>query len=259
MKNEALQIEHNSKMIRLGSLLQRFYFKPTFLGTENINASKPAMYVGNHTIYGVLDSPILIDYLFTEHKIAIVSLGDHIHFKVPLWRDMVKKMGAVQGLQEYAQEAMRQGYSILVFPGGGREVVKRKGEEYQLIWKERYGFLKLAQTFNYEIAPFVALGGDDVFDLVLDANVLLKQSWFQKILSVPKIGKFLRHGEVFPSIPKNIIPKRIPFYFKFLPRMSLEQITSVDDLKDFRAEIQQQLYKEIEVLKQLRTQEDFNR
>ena len=184
MKNKALYIRHNSKLIRLGSLLQRFYFKPTFLGTENINPSKPAMYVGNHTIYGVLDSPVLIDYLFTEHKIVIVSLGDHIHFKVPVWRKMVEGMGAVQGLRENAREAMSQGYSILVFPGGGREVVKRKGEEYQLIWKERYGFLELAQEYGYDIAPFVALGGDDVFDLAYDANSLLDQKWFQKILSI---------------------------------------------------------------------------
>ncbi|MBU3847292.1 MAG: acyltransferase family protein [Candidatus Acinetobacter avistercoris] len=258
MTQKALHIEHNSKMIRLGSALQRFYFKPTFIGTENLNTQKPAMYVGNHTIYGVLDSPIFIDYLFTEHKIAIVSLADHVHFKVPLWRDMVKKMGAVQGLQEYAQEAMRQGYSILVFPGGGREVVKRKGEQYQLIWKQRYGFLKLAQIFNYEIAPFAALGGDDVFDLAYDANILLEKSWFKKILSVPKIGKLLRQGDVIPSIPKNIIPKRIPFYFKFLPRLSLAEVRTDEQLKVFRDQLQQQIYNEIDALKQLRKTELLN-
>lgn len=255
MTHKALHIEHNSKMIRLSSALQRFYFKPTFIGTENLNTQTPAMYVGNHTIYGILDSPILIDYLFNEHKIAIVSLGDHVHFKVPIWRDIVKKMGAVQGLQEYAQEAMRQGYSILVFPGGGREVVKRKGEQYQLIWKERYGFLKLAQIFNYEIAPFVALGGDDVFDLAYDANILLEKSWFKKILSVPKIGKLLRHGDVIPSIPKNIVPKRIPFYFKFLPRLSVAKVTTEEQLKLFRDQLQKQIYSEIELLKQLRETE----
>lgn len=240
-------------MIRLGSILQRLYFKPTFLGVENIHANKPAMYVGNHTIYGVLDSPILIDYLFTEHKIAIVSLGDHVHFKVPVWRNMVKKMGAVQGLQEYAQQAMQQGYSILVFPGGGREVVKRRGEEYQLIWKERYGFLKLAQAYNYDIAPFVALGGDDVYDLAFDANVLIEQDWFKKLLSVPKIGQFLRQGEVIPSIPKNLIPKRIPFYFKFLPRINVQDFHS-NDLVIFRDELQKQLYAEIDALKKIREQ-----
>lgn len=256
MKNRALQIQHNSKMIRLGSVLQRFYFKPTFIGIEHIKPSKPAMYVGNHTIYGVLDSPILIDYLFTEHKIAVVSLGDHVHFKVPLWRTLVQGMGAIDGLQESAREVMRQGYSILVFPGGGREVSKRKGEEYQLIWKERYGFLKLAQEFGYEIAPFVALGGDDVYDLAYDANALLQQGWFKKLLSIPKIDQMLRHGEVIPSIPKNIIPKRIPFYFKFMPRISLEDVQTLDDLKSFRDDLQQLLYKEIDVLKQLRQNTD---
>ncbi len=44
----------------LGELrsISKQYFQPTFLGAEYINASIPAMYVGNHTMYGVLDAPI---------------------------------------------------------------------------------------------------------------------------------------------------------------------------------------------------------
>lgn len=252
MKNKALLIQHNSTLIRLGSVLQRFYFKPTFLGAEYLQPSKPAMYVANHTIYGVLDTPILIDYLFTEHKIAIVSLADHIHFQMPVWRKLVKGMGGIEAYKECARAAMRQGYSVLVFPGGGREVSKRKGEEYQLIWKERYGFIKLAEEFGYEIAPFVAVGGDDVFDLAYDANTLLKQTWFQKILKIPKIDTLLRQGEAIPSIPKNLIPKRLPFYFKFLPRLSVEHITNDEERKIFRDDLQHLLYSEIDQVKSYR-------
>nr|HMS80226.1 hypothetical protein [Burkholderiaceae bacterium] len=36
---------------------------------------------------------------------------------------------------------MRAGESVLVFPGGGREVFKHKGERYHLIWKNRPGYL----------------------------------------------------------------------------------------------------------------------
>lgn len=255
MKKETLHIRHNAKLIRLGSMLQRFYFRPTFLGSENIDTSRPAMYVGNHTIYGVLDAPLIIDYLFTEHKIAIVSLGDHMHFSVPGWRKMVENMGAIQGLRENAREAMRQGYSILVFPGGGREVVKRKGEEYQLIWKERFGFLELAHEFDYEIAPFIALGGDEVFDLAFDANQILNQMWFQRVLKIPSLGRFLRQGDVIPSIPKNIIPKRLPFYFKFLPRLSTEQLDNKESLYVFREMLQQQIYDGIDSLMELRASE----
>ena len=252
MRKTELKIQHNSKIIKMISALQRYYFRPTFLGTENLNSQKPAMYVGNHTIYGVLDSPILIDYLFNEHKIAVVSLADHMHFHIPIWKEVVKRVGGVDGIQEYAKEAMRQGYSILVFPGGGREVIKRKGEAYQLIWKQRFGFLKLAQEFDYDIAPFVALGGDEVFDLGFDANVLLKQKWFNKLLSNKKIGSLLRQGEVIPSIPTHIIPKRIPFYFKFMPRLSIDQIETMEDMIAFRDDLQQLIYTEIENLKQYR-------
>lgn len=258
MTDKNLTIRHNAKLIRLISSLQRFYFRPTFLGAENLVAHKPAMYVGNHTIYGVLDSPILIDYLFTEHKIAVVSLADHMHFHIPVWKEVVKRVGGIDGIQEYAKAAMRQGYSILVFPGGGREVIKRKGEAYQLIWKQRFGFLKLAQEFGYEIAPFVALGGDEVFDLGFDVNVLLQQKWFNKILSNPKIDRFLRHGEVIPSIPKHLIPKRIPFYFKFMPRLATDQIQTMDDMMLFRDQLQQLIYTEIEALKLYRSEDvDF--
>ena len=252
MTQKELKIQHNSKIIKMISALQRYYFRPTFLGAENLNPQKPAMYVGNHTIYGVLDSPILIDYLFNEHKIAVVSLADHIHFHLPIWKEVVKRVGGVDGIQEYAKEAMRQGYSILVFPGGGREVIKRKGEAYQLIWKQRFGFLKLAQEFGYDIAPFVALGGDEVFELGFDVNVLLKQKWFNKLLSNKKIGSFLRQGEVIPSIPTHIIPKRIPFYFKFMPRLAIDQIETMEELIAFRDDLQQLIYAEIESLKQVR-------
>ena len=252
MRKTELNIQHNSKIIQMISALQRYYFRPTFLGAENLNPQKPAMYGGNHTIYGVLDSPILIDYLFNEHKIAVVSLADHIHFHLPIWKEVVKRVGGVDGIQEYAKEAMRQGYSILVFPGGGREVIKRKGEAYQLIWKQRFGFLKLAQEFGYDIAPFVALGGDEVFELGFDANVLLKQKWFNKLLSNKKIGSFLRQGEVIPSIPTHIIPKRIPFYFKFMPRLAIDQIETMEELIAFRDDLQQLIYTEIDNLKQIR-------
>jgi 1-acyl-sn-glycerol-3-phosphate acyltransferase len=247
-----LQVEHDAKWIKRLSTLSKLYFTPTFFGAEHIDASKPAMYVGNHTLYGVFDSPILIDYLYNQHKVAMVSIADHGHFYLPFWRTVFKKFGAIDGEKEYIRAAMQQGYSILVFPGGGREVLKRKGEAYQLIWKQRYGFLKLAQEFNYDIVPFAALGGDEVFELGFDANQIIESKWFQKLLKVPQLDKLLRHGDVIPSLPKNIIPKRVPFYFQFMPRQNLMHIENTEQLKDFRDQVQQQIYAGLEHLKQQR-------
>jgi hypothetical protein len=41
-------------------------------------------------------------------------------------------------------ELMRDGASILVFPGGAREAFERRGERYRLIWDGRTGFARLA-------------------------------------------------------------------------------------------------------------------
>ena len=254
-----LQVEHDAKWIKRLSALSKVYFTPTFIGAEQLDASQPAMYVGNHSMYGVLDSPMLIDYLYNEHQVAVVSIADHSHFYLPLWRSVVKKFGAVDGVPAYVREAMRQGYSILVFPGGGREVLKREGEQYHLIWKQRYGFLKLAQEFGYDIVPFAALGGDEVFDIGFDANKVVQHQYFQKLLQVPQLSRLLRKGEVIPSLPKHLIPKRLPFYFKFMPRQSLMHIENLEQLQQFRDLIAAEIYTGLADLRVLRQQQHGDR
>ena len=254
-----LQVEHDAKWIKRLSALSKVYFTPTFIGAEQLDASQPAMYVGNHSLYGVLDSPMLIDYLYNEHQVAVVSIADHSHFYLPLWRSVVKKFGAVDGIPAYVREAMQQGYSILVFAGGGREVLKREGEQYQLIWKQRYGFLKLAQEFGYDIVPFAALGGDEVFDIGFDANKVVQHQYFQKLLQVPQLSRLLRKGEVIPSLPKHLIPKRLPFYFKFMPRQSLMHIENLEQLQQFRDLIAAEIYTGLADLRVLRQQQHGDR
>ena len=254
-----LQVEHDAKWIKRLSALSKVYFTPTFIGAEQLDASQPAMYVGNHSMYGVLDSPMLIDYLYNEHQVAVVSIADHSHFYLPLWRSVVKKFGAVDGVPAYVREAMQQGYSILVFPSGGREVLKREGEQYHLIWKQRYGFLKLAQEFGYDIVPFAALGGDEVFDIGFDANKVVQHQYFQKLLQVPQLNRLLRKGEVIPSLPKHLIPKRLPFYFKFMPRQSLMHIENLEQLQQFRDLIAAEIYTGLVDLRVLRQQQHGDR
>ena len=254
-----LQVEHDAKWIKRLSALSKVYFTPTFIGAEQLDASQPAMYVGNHSLYGVLDSPMLIDYLYNEHQVAVVSIADHSHFYLPLWRSVVKKFGAIDGVPAYVREAMQQGYSILVFPGGGREVLKREGEQYQLIWKQRYGFLKLAQEFGYDIVPFAALGGDEVFDIGFDAKKVVQHQYFQKLLQVPQLSRLLRKGEVIPSLPKHLIPKRLPFYFKFMPRQSLMHIENLEQLQQFRDLIAAEIYTGLADLRVLRQQQHGDR
>ena len=146
---------------------------PKSIGIEQVPDRGPLLFVGNHTIFGVLDAPMMFFELYTKRGIFLRSLGDHLHFRIPLWRDLLRRFGVVDGTRENCAQLMRAGESILVFPGGGREVAKRKGEKYKLIWKNRVGFARMAIRFGCPIVPFAAVGAEDAFDILLDANDLM--------------------------------------------------------------------------------------
>ncbi|MBI5311264.1 MAG: acyltransferase family protein [Actinobacteria bacterium] len=143
--------------------------RPKFYGIERAGG-EPALFVGNHTVYGVIDVPFMIAELWKTHGLAIRSLGDHRHWSVPLWREFLEAFGAVRGTREITAELMRRGEPILVFPGGAREVNKRRGEQYRLIWKNRTGFARLAIEHGYPVVPFAAVGGEEVYKVLIDAN-----------------------------------------------------------------------------------------
>jgi 1-acyl-sn-glycerol-3-phosphate acyltransferase len=126
---------------------------PVFFGTDSIPAAGPALFVGNHTIFGLLDLPLLINHVHRERGLFLRGLGDHAHFKVPVWREFLTRFGAVDGTRENARALLRDGEPVLVLPGGGREVAKRKGERYRLIWKQRMGFARLAIEARCPVVP----------------------------------------------------------------------------------------------------------
>ncbi|MFN8087682.1 MAG: lysophospholipid acyltransferase family protein [Mycobacterium sp.] len=146
----------------------RKLINPKVYGIENVPARR-ALLVGNHTVMGLLDSPLMCAELW-ERGIAVRSLGDHAHFKIPMWRDVLTACGVVEGTRSATAELMRRDEVILVYPGGGREVAKRRGEKYTLIWKNRMGFARLAVEHGYTIVPFAAVGAEEAVDIVLDGD-----------------------------------------------------------------------------------------
>jgi 1-acyl-sn-glycerol-3-phosphate acyltransferase len=141
--------------------------RPTVDGIDRVPADG-ALLVGNHTVYGLLDVPFLLAELWRRRRIAVRGLGEHAHYRIPGWRDLLESGGMVRGTRANTAELMRRGEHVLVFPGGAREVNKRKDERYRLIWKQRLGFAKLAIAHGYPIVPFAAVGAEEMLDVVVD-------------------------------------------------------------------------------------------
>lgn len=196
--------------------LLRGWFPPTLIGGENLDATNPVLFIGNHTTYGLLDVPLFQAEVWNASGKWLRGLMDHTHYAVPKWARYLESKGGFRGTRELCCRAMEQGDDLLIFPGGGREVMKRKGEEYSLIWKRRLGFVKLAVANGYPIQPFASVGADDAFDILVDSNDW-QSSRFSSLIKKTAIWRVCKDGEEIPPIARGLgltaIPRPEPFYF----------------------------------------------
>jgi 1-acyl-sn-glycerol-3-phosphate acyltransferase len=195
----------------------RWYYAPEFLHLERAGADRPTLFVGNHSVLNVFDAMLFADALYRKHGIVLRPLADRGHFNIPFWRDVVVQQGGVIGTRENCAELMRRGAHILVFPGGGREVFKRKDEKYRLVWKERYGFVRMAIEHGYRITPYATAGAEESLDILLDAGDYLNSPAGRLLKASGIADKYLRGGEELPPLVRGLgltpLPRPERMYF----------------------------------------------
>lgn len=188
----------------------RWYFDPRISGTENVDPRRPALFVGNHAIFGMVDSPLFVYELYSRTGVYPRSLGDHGHFDIPGWGRMLRDYGAVPGTPENCARLMEAGQFILVFPGGAREVAKRRSERHDITWKQRTGFARMAMTHGYDIIPFASVGCDDAWDILLDADDIVNSSLGRRLLGLEPVKRRLRGGDLIMPLVRGLGPTTLP-------------------------------------------------
>lgn len=147
----------------------RKLLSPKLIGTEHVPRSGGMLIAGNHSIYG-LELPLVPLQIWRETGRHPRGLADRMHFSVPVWRNFLHSAGAVVGSRDVCGRLLDNGEAVLVFPGGSREVAKRRNESYKLIWKERIGFARMAIEHQVPIVPLAVLGIEDMFSIWADAD-----------------------------------------------------------------------------------------
>ena len=197
-------------MDRLVSLLEpyRRITQPKFYGMGNIPGDG-SLLVGNHTVYGFLDLPLMLAEIWKRRRIAVRGLGEDAHYAVPVWRDLLGACGMVRGTRDNVRALMHDHQTILVFPGGAREVNKRRGQQYQLLWGERMGFARLAIEQGYPIVPVAAVGADDMLDVIVDQTTPLYgqlAAAYEKVMGFPTPP--VVRGVGLTGIPRRLVAAR---------------------------------------------------
>lgn len=170
-------------------------------GLSHVPSTKtPLLIVGNHQLYGQ-DLGLVYSELLEERGIIARGLAHPASMnnldggggwfgsdepKVrkqkrrwdfsdnPLDPDLFKMFGAVEVSPRNFYRLLQTQQTVLLFPGGVKEALHSKGEDYKLFWPEKTDFVRIAAKFNATIVPLSAIGAADSANIILDPPEILK-------------------------------------------------------------------------------------
>ncbi|KAK2666065.1 hypothetical protein Ddye_004639 [Dipteronia dyeriana] len=158
-------------------------------GLSGIPSEGPVLFVGYHNLLGFEVMPLIPQFLL-ERNILVRGIAHPMMFYQQRERgsldlssfDTVRLMGAVPVSASNFYRLMSSKSYALLYPGGVREALHRKGEEYKLFWPEQSEFVRMAARFGAKIIPFGAVGEDDIAELVFDYNDQMKIPYLKSII-----------------------------------------------------------------------------
>ncbi|KAK0590385.1 hypothetical protein LWI29_026345 [Acer saccharum] len=193
-------------------------------GLSGIPSEGPVLFVGNHMLLGLELIPMITQFIIEKNILLRGITHPLIFFKMRDGFegafDLLRLMGAVPLSATNFYKVLSSKSHVLMYPGGGRESLHRKGEEYKLFWPEQSEFVRVAAKFGAKIIPFGAVGEDDVAQLVLDYNDPIKIPFLETLADDgvninPRSGLSgeVANQDVHTPICVPKVPGRIYIYF----------------------------------------------
>ena len=129
---------------------------------EAVPSEGPCLLVVNHSL-ATYDISLLGLRIYEQTGRFMRGLGDRAIFKTPLIGHMAHQFGVVPGSPEFALELLSQGHLVVVAPGGMREAIRASTDRYQLYWRKRKGFVRLAINAQCPIVLAACPRADDIY------------------------------------------------------------------------------------------------
>jgi 1-acyl-sn-glycerol-3-phosphate acyltransferase len=193
---------------KLFARLYRFikaYFSLEIIGLDNI-PDEPTLFIGNHAMFG-LDGMILMPTIYQETGRFLRAMGDNAWFQTATGMKMAAG-GMVLGHPQVCGALMEAGQDLLVFPGGAAEANKPAEQKYNLVWKERYGFVRMAAQHGYNITPIGLVGPDDWWEHAVEGKDLLNSKLVKLLQRRGVIGEI--REDLVPPIPRGLFNTLLP-------------------------------------------------
>jgi 1-acyl-sn-glycerol-3-phosphate acyltransferase len=189
-------------------------WRPYVVGLDTLPPDGRFLLVGNHTQFIGGEVLLIPHFVRRALGVRVRPLADRRFAQNSGFsHDVMTAYGAVVGAPETAGELMRHNETILVFPGGGREIAKFKGEEYHLNWRGRSGFARISVEHDYPIVPVGLVGGDDVYKSLVTRHSALGR--LSRTISTTLTGDADMAMPLMRGVGPTLIPRPQRMYLRF--------------------------------------------
>uniref|UniRef100_A0A0D9V0V8 Serine aminopeptidase S33 domain-containing protein n=1 Tax=Leersia perrieri TaxID=77586 RepID=A0A0D9V0V8_9ORYZ len=146
-------------------------------GLAGVPDKGPVLLVGYHQLLA-MEVTSMVEEFLREKKAVLRALAHPVFFvgnyetlrqELSLF-DVAPMYGGVQVNPISTYRLFERDEFVLLYPGGIREALHRKGEDYQLFWPDQPEFVRMAAQFGVTIIPFGCVGEDDMLEILLDYN-----------------------------------------------------------------------------------------
>ena len=177
------------RMLPATELVSRYYFRVRYFGLDNVPASDPVIFVGNHS--GGLATPdtgMTAHAIWTRFGVERPTYG-LIHPSIFLFERLARplmRVGGVAATSRMAHRVLESGASMLIYPGGGDEAYRGFSRRNQVDLRGRSAYVRLAMRFGAPIVPIVALGGHETMIVLNDGEAIARKLRLDR-LGIPRI------------------------------------------------------------------------
>jgi 1-acyl-sn-glycerol-3-phosphate acyltransferase len=233
-------------------LLASLWFRGEVRGLGNIPEEGPVLLVGNHSGGNVSPDTGVFTLAFSTYfgvERRFYQLAHNLVLSMPLL-GFLRKYGTVAASPENADQALRSGAALLVYPGGDYEVHRPSWERNTVDFDGRRGFVRLALEHDVPIVPVVAIGGQETALFLSRGESLSKLLGLDRLLRLKVLPISLalpwglNVGDMFGHVP---LPAKITI--EVLPAIDLrEQFGPSPDVDEVYAHVLETMQETLDAL-----------
>jgi 1-acyl-sn-glycerol-3-phosphate acyltransferase len=182
-KKESLLDERDPKTIAASmpywEWLYRYYFRVKTDGWHHLQTNEQVLLIGSHN--GGMATPdtymVMYDWFrrFGTDR-PVYGLMHPCVWKInPTLALLAGQIGAIPAYPQYAIAALHRGASLLVYPGGARDVFRPHTQRHKIHFAGSKAFIKLALREKIPIVPLISKGAHDTLIVLGDFYQWVKQ------------------------------------------------------------------------------------